>query len=421
MAWFHNLSNPMLPITCVIPVGGYGRRFHEISQGIPKPLVPIIGNRGSLELLIRNISSFGIRHFILTEHYKAEEFALLSSRISSELDIQIDQVYEDQALGECGSLWNLSGLEDHILFVNGDLLERFSFDSLIRRHIDYDADMTLVCHTSTHTHDSDLIETSHRTKITRLIPKIHKQYEFTSYIGFSAISIFKKKLLDSIQRPPSTSTPSLFSYLAYHSHNKGFRVIAHPTLDYIKDIGTTERFLSIAEYTKTLCSPSNNMKRVLFVDRDNTLIKCNPREYICSVGEVELIPSNVAAIAHLAKDYDATIMITNQPQVAMGRLSLHDLFCINTEIVRKCMAHNLRIGDIYQCIHHPHHGYPGEIENLKYECFCRKPKPGLLLEASYEHSIDLENSVFIGDSDADRKASESVNMDFVHVQSIVTK
>ncbi len=56
---------------------------------------------------------------------------------------------------------------------------------------------------------------------------------------------------------------------------------------------------------------------------------------------------------------------------------------------------------IYYCPHHPHKGYEGEIPELKFDCECRKPKPGMLLKAAEDFNIDLTQSYMIGDSESD--------------------
>ena len=59
---------------------------------------------------------------------------------------------------------------------------------------------------------------------------------------------------------------------------------------------------------------------------------------------------------------------------------------------------------IYYCPHHPHKGYEGERPELKIECDCRKPKPGMLFKAAEDFNIDLSQSWMIGDGENDVKA-----------------
>ena len=58
-------------------------------------------------------------------------------------------------------------------------------------------------------------------------------------------------------------------------------------------------------------------------------------------------------------------------------------------------------------------GFKDEIISLKSSCFCRKPQPGLFLEAAFKRNIDLNKSIMIGDSWRDKKASEEINLKFI--------
>ena len=65
------------------------------------------------------------------------------------------------------------------------------------------------------------------------------------------------------------------------------------------------------------------------------------------------------------------------------------------------------IDGIYICPHHPDKGFEGERPEYKFDCDCRKPKPGLLLQAAKEFNIDLSQSIMIGDSDRDVEAGRN--------------
>ena len=64
---------------------------------------------------------------------------------------------------------------------------------------------------------------------------------------------------------------------------------------------------------------------------------------------------------------------------------------------------------IYICPHHPHKGYEGEIPELKIDCDCRKPKPGMLLRAAKDFNIDLQKSYMVGDSESDILAGKAAS------------
>lgn len=65
------------------------------------------------------------------------------------------------------------------------------------------------------------------------------------------------------------------------------------------------------------------------------------------------------------------------------------------------------IDAIYYCPHHPDKGFEGEISSLKFDCNCRKPKPGLIYKASSDFNIDLEQSWMIGDGLRDIAAGQA--------------
>jgi D-glycero-D-manno-heptose 1,7-bisphosphate phosphatase len=62
---------------------------------------------------------------------------------------------------------------------------------------------------------------------------------------------------------------------------------------------------------------------------------------------------------------------------------------------------------VYYCPHHPDKGFDGEIPELKIDCNCRKPKPGMLLKAAEDFNIDLSQSYMVGDGENDVLAGEA--------------
>ena len=92
-----------------------------------------------------------------------------------------------------------------------------------------------------------------------------------------------------------------------------------------------------------------------------------------------------------------------------GELSFDELDQIHNKMETLLGFDGAYVDDIFYCPHHPHRGYDGEILELKIECECRKPKPGLILMAAEKYNIDLSNSWMIGnhirDIEAGRKAS----------------
>ena len=99
----------------------------------------------------------------------------------------------------------------------------------------------------------------------------------------------------------------------------------------------------------------------------------------------------------------------------MGLCSWQDVIEINGMIINQCQIWDLQIAGFYICPHHPHTGFNNEVKFLKTNCFCRKPSPGLILEAAKMRNIDLNNSLFIGDSERDLFAAKNSGTNFLSV------
>ena len=137
------------------------------------------------------------------------------------------------------------------------------------------------------------------------------------------------------------------------------------------------------------------MKRAVFLDRDGVLNRSRVREgrpcAPVSLAEFELLPGVAEAVTGLRKAGFLLIVVTNQPDVASGVVSREVLEQIHQEL-----RVLLPIDDIKVCCHVEEDG-----------CTCRKPKPGMLLEAAREWSIDLNRSFMVGDRWRDVSAGKA--------------
>ena len=159
-------------------------------------------------------------------------------------------------------------------------------------------------------------------------------------------------------------------------------------------------------------------QKALFIDRDNTIVECKKGEYILANSAISFLNENIKKISIIAKDYQLVVLVTNQPQIAMGNLSLQELEIINSKIVDFCLKNNLKIDVISFCPHHPHKGFNYEVPILKLDCFCRKPNPGMFLEQAFLRNIDLSKSLMIGDSLTDQMAAKNAGCNFYFVDDL---
>ena len=101
------------------------------------------------------------------------------------------------------------------------------------------------------------------------------------------------------------------------------------------------------------------------------------------------------------------IVVTNQPVIARGEVTWDELHEIHRKMETLLGKDGAYIDGLYICPHHPDKGFEGERPEYKFDCECRKPKPGLLLQAAKNFNIDLSQSYMIGDSNSDIEAGKN--------------
>ncbi len=152
------------------------------------------------------------------------------------------------------------------------------------------------------------------------------------------------------------------------------------------------------------------MKKALFLDRDgiiNKMVKYaggfdSPR----TIDDVKLLSGIVAIIKWANKKKLPVVEISNQPGVAKGKMSKVMQQNIENRVHLLLKRRGARINKIYICPHHP----KGVVKKLAIVCNCRKPKPGLILRAASNLNINLEKSIFMGDSSTDVEAGRAAGV-----------
>jgi D-glycero-D-manno-heptose 1,7-bisphosphate phosphatase len=136
------------------------------------------------------------------------------------------------------------------------------------------------------------------------------------------------------------------------------------------------------------------MRRAAFLDRDGIINrKAREGEYVTRWEDMEILPGVAEAIALLNQAGFLVIVVSNQRCVAKGLITTAELDALHRRMCQALARAGATIDAIYYC---PHEKHP--------PCRCRKPEPGMLLDAARDHDIDLAASWMIGDSDADVEA-----------------
>lgn len=146
------------------------------------------------------------------------------------------------------------------------------------------------------------------------------------------------------------------------------------------------------------------MRRCVFLDRDGVInIKPAGGEYIRTWEEFRLIPTVVDWIKLFNALDLLVIVVTNQRGVALGQVNHAELTRIHDNMKRELLGLGARIDDIFCCVHEER------------TCNCRKPRPGMVIEAARKWDIDLTQSMLIGDSFRDEELARACGMAFVEV------
>jgi len=142
------------------------------------------------------------------------------------------------------------------------------------------------------------------------------------------------------------------------------------------------------------------MRRAVFLDRDGTINY--EKEYLYQVQEFEFIPGAPEAIRLLNQAGIMVVMVTNQSGVARGYYTENDVENLHRHIDHELENSGAHVDAWLYCPHHP-----AGRGSYALPCNCRKPLPGMLLEAARRNDIDLVNSVMIGDKLADIEAGQA--------------
>jgi D-glycero-D-manno-heptose 1,7-bisphosphate phosphatase len=140
------------------------------------------------------------------------------------------------------------------------------------------------------------------------------------------------------------------------------------------------------------------MLAAIFFDRDGVIIENQP-EYVRCWADVFILPDALEALVKFSQSKYKLIMVTNQSVVGRGIISITTAWEINRRLLKVMRAAGARVDGIYMCPHAPDE-----------QCSCRKPNPGLLLQASSDLAIDLSKSMMIGDAWTDLLAGQAAGI-----------
>ena len=389
-------------VKVVIMAGGKGTRIAGISSNNPKPMLSIHG-KPILEWQIECLKKLGFTEIILVIGYKGH---IIQDYFGdgSKFYMHIEYITETEPLGTAGSLYFLKKkITKDFLLLNGDLIFDVDINRFVEYHMKSEAVVTLFTHPNDHPYDSGIIVADRNHRVHKWLHKEDNREWYKNRVNaglhmispklFKQFKYLKKLDLDRDILEPMIPTGTLFCY---------------DSPEYVKDIGTPERFYEVEGDIKSGKLEKKNLntkQKAVFLDRDGTINKYVG--FLKNINDFELITGVAELIRKINSLGYLVIVVTNQPVIARGEVTWEELNEIHDKMETLLGQQGAYLDDIFICPHHPDKGFEGEKIEYKIICDCRKPKPGMLLQAAEKYNIDLSHSYIIGDSESDIQAGRA--------------
>lgn len=397
----------------VIMAGGKGTRLQSIAKDIPKPMFLVLG-KPILEYQIESLKRSGITDITIIVGYLGSVIQEYFEN-GEKLGISINYIVEEAPLGTAGALFYLKEkVNDDFFLIFGDLILDIDWNRFMDFHKSHNAVITLYGHPNGHPYDSDVIVVDSDNKVTGIEPKnVKRDFYYHNFVN-AGLYCISPKLLDVFT---TLKKIDLEKKLIAEQIILG-TVYAYRSTEYIKDIGTPGRLNAVSADVKNGVVKSQNLKnkqRAVFLDRDGTINVL--KGFLKRIEDFELISGVANAIKKINESSYLTIIITNQPVIARGECTFEELENIHKKMETELGKQGAYIDDIFFCPHHPDNGYEGEIPELKFDCECRKPKIGMLIQAAEKYNIDLSKSWYIGDTTMDIQTGINAGMKTILVKT----
>lgn len=387
---------------------------------IPKPMIPIKNREGIekpvLEWEICSLRDQGFTDLILTVshmHDKIEEYFGDGSRYG----VSIEYFVEEQPLGNAGALFKLrEKLTEPFLLLNADAVFDIDFNRFVEFHRSHGGLVTLFTHPNSHPYDSGVLIADESRAVQCWLTKEDVRPQWYQNRVNAGLHVIDPAVLDIAEiNAADVGTEIEGKWIKVDLDRQilkplcgSGKIFCYDSPEYVKDMGTPERYEAVCRdfHNGTVAAKNlSHKQKAIFLDRDGTINKYVG--FLRNIDDFELMSGVTEAIKKINASGYLAIVVTNQPVIARGEVTFSELQLIHNKMETLLGAEGAYLDAIYYCPHHPHKGYEGEIPELKIDCGCRKPKPGMLIRAAEDFNIDLSASWMIGDGENDIKAGKA--------------
>lgn len=403
----------------VIMACGRGTRISSVANDIPKPMIRI-GDKPVLEHEIECLRDQGFTDLILTVSHLGNvimdyfgDGSGISPATGKPFGVTISYYFEKEPLGNAGALFRIKDqLTEDFLLLNADAMFDVDFNRFVAFHKAHGGLVTLFTHPNSHPYDSGLILADKDGRVEKWLAKEDDRPHYYRNRVNAGLHVINPKVLNvEITTPKVDLDRQLLKPLAGTG-----KMFCYDSPEYVKDMGTPERYYAVCDDLlsgRVKAKNLQNKQKAVFLDRDGTINKYVG--FLRHIDQFELIEGVAEAIKKINNSGYLAIMVTNQPVIARGEVTFEELEQIHNKMETLLGLEGAYLDAIYFCPHHPHKGYEGEVPELKFDCECRKPKPGMLLQAAEDFNIDLSASYMVGDGENDIQCGINAGCRSVHV------
>ena len=398
----------------VIMAGGKGTRISSVASDIPKPMIKIEG-KPVLEHEIECLRDQGFTDLIITVSHLGSVIMDYFGD-GSRLGVSIQYFNEETPLGNAGALLKLRHqLMDDFLLLNADAIFDVDLSRFVESHKTHGGLVTLFTHPNSHPYDSGVLVASENGAVEQWLTKEDTRPQWYRNRVNARLHVINPSVLDMTAIDPDIVGTEVDGKIIKVDLDRQIlkplcgtgKMFCYDSSEYVKDMGTPDRYETVCQDFAAGRVKAKNLKqkqKAVFLDRDGTINKYVG--FLRDIDDFELLPGVTEAVKFINASGYLAIVVTNQPVIARGEVTVPQLQEIHNKMETLLGAEGAYLDAIYYCPHHPHKGYEGEMPELKIDCDCRKPKPGMLLKAAEEFNIDLSQSWMIGDGENDIKAGK---------------
>lgn len=367
----------------VIIAGGLGTRLKPFTEAAPKPMYPFEG-RPFIEYLVKQVKSFGIDRILILLGYLPEkimDYLGNGERYGVRITYDVTPVeYETGKRMKAA----LAKMEKEFLFLYCDNYCPVNYGKLLEMYRCSQAAAQITAYSNRDGYTKNNLKIAEDGRVEIYDKKRAADGLRGVDIGYAFI---RRRVVEML--PEENVNFEAYVYPRLVQEGQLYAAICEHRY---YSVGSWERI----ELAKQFFKP----RKVVFLDRDGTINERPPKA--CYVEEPEQfiwLPYAKKAIKRLREMGYQVILISNQPGIARGRLTVGKLDEIHAKMQEDLRKEGTGIDAVYYC---PHDWDEG--------CFCRKPSPGLLYEAQKDYSLNLRECVFIGDDERDMEAAEQADM-----------